>query len=112
MIRKRWTLYPYIPIPVRGRRMEKVNVRSEENGSSACSDAIPKPQPFHEWQEVPLKNPFCPYYGRCLNLAVEASWPQFTCCECRFQTHQMPLNPDAYEVKAYYNLLARIFVGD
>jgi hypothetical protein len=93
--------------------MEKLNDKSAlpaENVTVAGNDGLPNPQPFLERQEAPLKNPFCPYYGECLNFAVKSLWPQFTCSECGFQNLHLHVNPDVYEVKAYYNLLARIFV--
>jgi len=60
-------------------------------------------------EDLLLKNPLCPYYGECLERAVEADWPQFTCVSCRCQDLRLNIMPEANEMEGHYRLLARIF---
>lgn len=56
-----------------------------------------------------FKNPLCPYYGECLERAVDAGWPQFTCLYCSCRDLHLALMPGAKEMEGHYRLLARIF---
>ncbi len=69
----------------------------------------PEPEICLDEDASPLKNPFCPYYGECLEGAVEAGWPQFTCVNCSYRDLQLHIMPDAIEMEGLYRLLAKIF---
>jgi hypothetical protein len=69
------------------------------------------PVPFSNRDKIPLKNALCPHYVDCLNLAVRAQWPQFTCLGCSFRKLQVEKIPDPDEMEGYYRLLGRIFRG-
>jgi len=60
-------------------------------------------------ENLPLKNAFCPHYGECLERAVDADWPQFTCLYCGCRDLHLAVMPDATEMEGHYRLLARIF---
>lgn len=68
-----------------------------------------RPQPYFGGDISPLKNPFCPYYNECLEMAAEAGWPQFTCSDCGYRDLHLHRVPQAYEMEGHYRLLERIF---
>jgi len=71
---------------------------------------IVNPESCPASEEELLKNAFCPYYDRCLDLAVEENWSQFTCQGCGFQDSRIQIKPNAREMVGYYRLLSKIFV--
>jgi hypothetical protein len=72
---------------------------------------IVNPQLFSLSDEDPSKNPLCPHYDSCLNVAAKENWPQFTCQACGFHSFRTKIKPDAREMMAYYRLLHKIFMG-
>jgi hypothetical protein len=34
------------------------------------------------------RNVFCPYYGNCLDYAIEKSWEYWDCCDCGYQFNE------------------------
>jgi hypothetical protein len=58
---------------------------------------------------MPLKNPACPHYEGCLDRAVSAKWPQFTCSNCVFRNLRVAIEPDSREMEGYYRLLQKVF---
>jgi len=69
------------------------------------------PSPCSVSEEGPLKNAFCPYYGNCIDWALEERWSQFTCRGCSFQDAEMKIEPSDGEMAGYYRLLSKIFTG-
>lgn len=67
------------------------------------------PEPYRRAEVAPLKNPFCPHYNECLEKAVAAEWPQFSCANCRWRAFQIPVMMQPYEIEGHYRLLERIF---
>ena len=45
----------------------------------------PKCNPIHKKGD---RNVFCPYYGNCLNYAIEKSWGYWDCCDCVYQFNE------------------------
>jgi hypothetical protein len=68
-----------------------------------------KPEAYLKRDSLPLKNAFCPYYGECLEVAIEADWPQFTCINCRYQDVHLYIAPDRLEMEGHYRLLEKLF---
>lgn len=68
------------------------------------------PEAYSKRNEVPLKNPFCPYYSECLDRAVEEKLPQFTCYNCEFRNRRIGVMPDSRELRGYYHLLEKVFL--
>jgi hypothetical protein len=67
------------------------------------------PEVHLEKDVMPLKNPACPHYENCLDRAVSAKWPQFTCSNCVFRDLRVGIEPDSREMDGYYRLLQKIF---
>ena len=69
-----------------------------------------QPESFLPMEVEPLKNPFCPHYGECLDLAIQEKWPQFTCSKCDFKNLQEPVENSFREVEGCYQLLKKVFM--
>ncbi len=69
-----------------------------------------QPESFLPLEVEPLKNPFCPHYGECLDLAVKERWPQFTCYKCEFRNSKEPVIKNSRELEGYYQLLRKVFM--
>jgi len=69
----------------------------------------PEPEICMEEDSSPFKNPFCPYYGECLEKAVRARWPQFTCTHCNCRDLNLDIIPEVIDMEGHYRLLAKIF---
>jgi hypothetical protein len=67
------------------------------------------PEPYRQAEVAPSKNPFCPHYSECLEKAVAAGWPQFSCANCRWRDLQLRMMPQPHEIEGHYRLLERIF---
>ena len=75
------------------------------NRRSLCEK---RPEPY--WgTDWPLKNALCPYYLECLEKAIEARWPQFTCQDCMYQDLHVNTFPQPHEMEGHYRLLEKIF---
>jgi hypothetical protein len=59
--------------------------------------------------ENPFKNALCPFYDKCLEMALRQNWSQFSCQFCNFQNDHVKINVDMQDVIGCYRLLARIF---
>jgi hypothetical protein len=40
------------------------------------------------------RNFFCPFYHKCLDVAVEKDWPGFTCRKCGYRDQGVQADPD------------------
>ena len=80
----------------------------EKSPNQSIPECI-NPELFLESDEDPLKNVFCPYYDKCLDIAIKEKWCQFTCKFCNYQKLHIVIRPDMLEMLGYWRLLNRIF---
>lgn len=80
-----------------------------EGAAQNIPDSL-NPEPCSASEEGLIKNALCPYYDRCLDLAVEENWPQFTCQACGFQNSHTQIKPNTRDMMGYYRLFSKIFV--